>query len=174
MKKGIGFVLLFFFPVFCGCDSSADVAKAKEFYSHEDIERGGVVVAVDSDGSNNDGVTVVNDGREIFNIQTESAGSKPLKAFPHKKHQVLMECGVCHHKLIDDGEPVPAKSTDPVEKCEACHNQYMENPDWDSIKEAFHGKCRTCHRKEGEKEGAKVKGVCNECHLPKAKKMEGC
>lgn len=174
MKKmfEVGLMLLFFLflsvLIFRGWDSAPDIAKAKDFYSHKDLE-----TSVSSDLSSPDAmrVMVVDTGREVFTIQTSGGeGKKPLKPFSHKKHQDIMECGECHHKIIDDGEPVPIKSTDPVERCEACHNEHMENPTWDDTKEFFHGKCRVCHQKGG----GKVKGTCNECHIPKPKKMEGC
>lgn len=39
MKKmrGLG-IALFFFLIFCGCDSATDIEKTKNFYSHKDLQ----------------------------------------------------------------------------------------------------------------------------------------
>jgi len=90
--------------------------------------------------------------------------SKPA-FFPHAIHQGNFPCAVCHHGKGEDGKQIPFAEDMKVEKCESCHNTASGmNPEYDTFKEAAHGRCKECHQKlsaEGKKAGPTK---CNGCH----------
>ena len=67
-------------------------------------------------------------------------------AFPHKEHHKKASCAKCHHELKPGGKPV---------SCRDCHGP---DPKTLTAKEAFHGTCKGCHKKEG------MSVECDQCH----------
>ncbi len=64
--------------------------------------------------------------------------------FDHKAHQNRTDCTTCHH-------------TKSFEQCKSCHGIDPKAP---KIKNAFHQKCKSCHKKL--KQGPTK---CKECHI---------
>jgi flagellar basal body-associated protein FliL len=95
--------------------------------------------------------------------------------FTHKKHteDYKIACTECHH-VYKDGKNV-WKQGDPVQKCEACHNEPTITgemklpPDKQklNLKIAFHKNCVTCHqdlKKKDPAKYAKIPVTCAQCH----------
>jgi hypothetical protein len=102
----------------------------------------------------------------------------PVK-FDHKKHvqDYKIACTECHH-VFKDGKNV-WKEGDPVQKCDACHNEptitgEMKLPPEKqklNLKIAFHKNCQGCHmalKKKDPAKYAKIPVTCAQCH-PAAK-----
>jgi hypothetical protein len=100
----------------------------------------------------------------------------PTKApvhFTHKKHaeDYKIACAECHH-VYKDGKNV-WKDSDPVDKCEKCHNEptiegeKKLSPEQQklNLKLAFHNNCQTCHQKlKKDKPDTKAPVTCAGCH----------
>ena len=65
----------------------------------------------------------------------------------HAKHSGSIDCFKCHHT---------AKTKADIKSCFECHGADADAP---SVKDAFHGSCRDCHKAEG-----KGPTRCNDCH----------
>lgn len=77
--------------------------------------------------------------------------TKPPVTFDHKGHaDRIKNCQECHHKNEKGKE----------EKCSTCHKAKLEGKT-PEFKEAMHGKCRECHKKDASK---KAPTKCDECH----------
>ena len=74
--------------------------------------------------------------------------------FPHKAHAETLKiaCATCHHGLKEGETP---------QKCGACHGVDAKAA---IAKDAFHGKCQTCHKDENAKNAKKAPVKCGECH----------
>ena len=78
--------------------------------------------------------------------------------FKHKDHQKRVgegRCNTCHHKNKADGSDAA--------KCASCHTKkevMKEGKKVVKIKDAFHKKCKACHK--AEKKGPTK---CKECHV---------
>ena len=97
-------------------------------------------------------------------------GKKPAR-FDHQKHLALgVTCGVCHHDA--DHKPLTEEAIlamDSAKKleCQSCHNQDFANEKLNSVKLAFHARCKECHKQGvGDKKGPTK---CTDCHLKKKK-----
>jgi len=107
------------------------------------------------------GVSFAHHGPADMTLKTEQA-KKPA-AFPHHKHQDMMECGECHHSKGPGGEKVPYEEGMEIKSCPTCHNEQMENKKLNSYMKAAHENCRGCH-KEAAKEGKNAPTKCSGCH----------
>jgi hypothetical protein len=88
-------------------------------------------------------------------IKLQNAKLPPV-TFSHTAHvdKQKIGCATCHHK--DSGKP---------KACATCHK--IETSDkTPSAKEAFHERCRTCHKEQADKGGktGRVPTKCNDCH----------
>jgi Ni/Fe-hydrogenase subunit HybB-like protein len=108
----------------------------------------------------------------------------PSDTFHHEKHQEILggkkSCKECH----DLSKP---KGGENAPKCIKCHDKDMpgmekfKDKTFSSMapgyKDAMHGSCLTCHRRQGEIKGcmkeANCTGNCKFCHEPKAPEAEG-
>lgn len=88
-------------------------------------------------------------------IKVENAKLPPV-SFSHSLHvdKQKVECAVCHHS-----DPKKPKA------CTTCHKLEVQGRT-PSAKEAFHGKCVTCHKGQAKKGGnsAQAPTRCNDCH----------
>ena len=94
-------------------------------------------------------------------------GEKKSARFSHPVHlELAAECGQCHHDR--DHQPLAEdtiaamESSEPL-RCAACHNKDFSTAGLQSIKDAFHKRCKECH-KEGV-DGKKGPTRCNGCHV---------
>lgn len=102
-------------------------------------------------------------------------GKKPA-VFSHEKHlSIGVTCTACHH----DSEHKPLTAEDiatladtSVLKCGSCHNASFANADLQKRKDVFHARCRECHKAGFN--GKTGPSKCNDCHIKKRKKLEGC
>jgi hypothetical protein len=87
---------------------------------------------------------------------------RPKSKFDHKKHVevIKLECKRCHHTM-KEGDTA-------VQGCNAqgCHVAAAEGKKLGltGMKNAFHGLCVECHKKEKEA-GKKSPTACNDCHV---------
>ncbi len=90
--------------------------------------------------------------KEPIAIKLEGAKMPPV-VFPHAVHveKQKIECVTCHHK--DAQNP---------KACTTCHGKEAKGSQ-PSARDAFHGKCQTCH-KEMMAKGMKPPTKCTECH----------
>jgi len=94
-------------------------------------------------------------------------GEKKSARFSHTVHVDLgLTCGQCHHDsehqpLTD--EDIAAISDSQQLQCVSCHNNDFANPELQSIKDAFHARCKECH-KQGI-DGKKGPTKCSDCHV---------
>jgi predicted CXXCH cytochrome family protein len=103
-------------------------------------------------------------GPKEMTLKTEAAKKPAL--FPHAKHQESKSCETCHHYTDADGKKAPCDDgSDPIQKCETCHNSAFGNEKLNSYKKVAHKLCKGCHTKNKEA-GAPTK--CAGCH-PKKK-----
>jgi hypothetical protein len=97
-------------------------------------------------------------------------GKKPAR-FDHNKHLALgVTCGQCHHDAEHNPlaeEAILAMDNSTKLQCASCHNAEFANEKLNSVKLAFHGNCKECH-KQGVGD---IKGPtkCTDCHLKKKK-----
>jgi len=98
------------------------------------------------------------------------AGKKPAR-FDHNKHLALgVTCGQCHHDGEHNAlteEAILAMDSPNKLQCANCHNPEFANEKLNSVKLAFHGNCKECH-KQGVGD---IKGPtkCTDCHIKKEK-----
>ena len=86
-------------------------------------------------------------------LKLENAKMAPV-TFSHGAHGKTISCSICHHKDKDPTKP---------EKCGTCHLVRDVKEKAPPAQDAFHDKCRTCH-KESAAKGAKAPTGCNDCH----------
>jgi hypothetical protein len=113
------------------------------------------------------GVLTAADAPDQIMIQ-EKAFKSPKKGpvkFSHKKHATdyKVKCNECHHDY-KDGKNV-WKDTDPVKKCDACHDPEEKKGNAEKLQLAFHKNCQGCHKELKGKEAPYKK--CNDCHQGK-------
>jgi len=94
-------------------------------------------------------------GPADISLQTED-GRKPAN-FPHRQHQEVYSCTVCHH--AKDGIMV-------IDKCADCHTMDIDNSEVNSFKKAAHKLCKDCHKKVND-EGKDAPIKCSGCHVKK-------
>jgi predicted CXXCH cytochrome family protein len=99
-------------------------------------------------------------------ITLNADGKKPA-IFPHKEHQDrLKDCAKCHHYVDEAGAQQPCDDgTDPIAKCDSCHNADFANEKLRTWKDIGHGLCKKCHTKM-KADGAPTK--CGACHPKKS------
>ena len=93
-----------------------------------------------------------------------SPDQKKPAHFPHKMHQDIMECSVCHHTMTADGKQGPYVAGE-EKPCESCHNKDFPNAKLNSFMKVGHERCKGCH-KEGYK-GKNGPTKCTGCHIKK-------
>jgi predicted CXXCH cytochrome family protein len=99
-------------------------------------------------------------GPAELTLQTEAAKKPAL--FPHAKHQEKNSCDTCHHYVDASGNKAPCDDgSDPIQKCESCHNSSFGNEELNSFKKIAHKLCKGCHTKNKDA-GAPTK--CAGCH----------
>jgi hypothetical protein len=77
--------------------------------------------------------------------------TKEPVVFDHKAHVgVAKDCKECHHKDEKGKE----------QGCQKCHKDKTEGKVVE-LKEAYHGTCKDCHKKDASK---KAPTMCNGCH----------
>jgi len=91
--------------------------------------------------------------------------------FQHQFHaeDYDIACKECHHDYDDDGKNV-WEDSDPVEKCESCHDPLVSEGNMKKLRIAFHNNCKGCHRqmkKEGITDDAPY-SKCYDCHKRKS------
>ena len=79
--------------------------------------------------------------------------------FAHKTHAETLKiaCKTCHHTM-KEGETAPAK-------CTTCHGMDAKAS---KAQDAFHGKCKVCHKEENEKNKKAAPVKCSGaggCHV---------
>ena len=88
-------------------------------------------------------------------------GKKPA-TFPHAAHQEKNSCDTCHHYVDEAGNQAPCDDgSDPIAKCDTCHNADFANEKLRTWKDIGHALCKACHTKMKDA-GAPTK--CNDCH----------
>ena len=91
---------------------------------------------------------------------------RPPVSFSHESHTKSLEtdgCGVCHHTPDDTtGRLVYVEGEET--SCKECH-ELQEEAGIPALREAYHGNCTTCHRKQ-IKSGSLKSGptTCGGCH----------
>ena len=94
-------------------------------------------------------------------------GEKKSARFSHPVHlELAVECGQCHHD--NSHQPLPESVIGAMEnseqlRCATCHNEDFSTAGLQSSKDAFHKRCKECH-KEGV-DGKKGPTKCNGCHV---------
>ncbi len=111
------------------------------------------------------------EGLQAPTVEIIIEGRKPAR-FDHRIHLALegVTCGSCHHDADRqplDEEAIGAMANTRQLACVSCHNQDFANEKLRRVKDAFHRRCKECH-KAGVGE---VKGPtkCKACHLKKKK-----
>ena len=91
---------------------------------------------------------------------------RPEVAFAHEQHEESLEddgCGACHHSPDDQTGKLAYIEGD-ERSCKECHD-LKKVADIPALREAFHGNCTNCHRKQ-IKSGNPKSGptTCGGCH----------
>ena len=102
------------------------------------------------------GVSVAGNAGPADMVLKTEAGKKPA-TFPHKTHQDLMKCDVCHHTEAD-GKQGPYVAGQEA-KCASCHTDKGE------YKKVAHKSCKGCHK--AGLNGKKGPTKCGGCHIKK-------
>jgi predicted CXXCH cytochrome family protein len=105
-------------------------------------------------------------GPAEITLNADSKSEKPKPAlFPHAKHQEKNSCDTCHHYVDEAGNQAPCDDgSDPIAKCDTCHNADFANEKLRTWKDIGHGLCKACHTKM-KADGAPTK--CGACHPKK-------
>ena len=94
-------------------------------------------------------------------------GKKKSARFSHPVHLNLgVSCGQCHHD--SEHQPLTDKDIAAMEnsqqlRCASCHNEDFDKQELQTPKEAFHARCKECH-KQGVN-GKKGPTKCTDCHV---------
>ncbi|MCF6291470.1 MAG: cytochrome c family protein [Desulfobacterales bacterium] len=111
------------------------------------------------------------EGLQAPTVEIIIEGRKPAR-FDHQTHLALegVTCGQCHHDAGHQPlseEVIGAMANARQLACVSCHNQDFANEKLRKVKDAFHRRCKGCH-KTGV---AEIKGPtkCKACHLKKKK-----
>jgi formate-dependent nitrite reductase cytochrome c552 subunit len=94
-------------------------------------------------------------------------GEKKSARFSHSVHlQLGVSCGQCHHD--SQHQPLTDKDIAALEnaeqlRCASCHNKDLSNPKLQSPKEAFHARCKECHKQGVAGKTGPTK--CSGCHV---------
>jgi hypothetical protein len=95
------------------------------------------------------------------------AGEKKSARFSHPVHLELgVACGQCHHD--SKHQPLTDKEIAALENgaklhCASCHNKDFSNPELQSPKDAFHARCKECHKQGVDGKTGPTK--CTDCHV---------
>ena len=110
-------------------------------------------------------------GPEQLVLKSSDSDKKPPAVFPHKTHQEAMECGECHHSMVD-GKQGPYTEGMKIQKCVECHNSEVlagkkkGKHKLDTYKGAAHGNCVDCHKTIAKEDSSKKKlKSCKTCHV---------
>ena len=105
-------------------------------------------------------------GPEIIKLQT--ARKRKPALFPHRKHQEMWDCEVCHHGKDSEGNQTPYTEGMRIQHCVTCHNPTsMKNKRLNNFMLAAHTRCKGCHKKIVEEEGGTAGPIakCSGCHI---------
>jgi len=95
------------------------------------------------------------------------AGEKKSARFSHPVHLSLgISCGQCHHNSEHQEltENDIAGIEDPMQlRCASCHNNEFANPKLQTAKDAFHARCKECHKAGVDGKVGPTK--CTDCHI---------
>lgn len=98
-------------------------------------------------------------------IKMQTARKKKPALFPHRKHQDMFDCEVCHHGMDAEGNQTPYTAGMAIQHCVTCHNPKMENKKLNNLMQASHARCKGCHKKMvADGEAAGPIGKCSGCH----------
>lgn len=112
------------------------------------------------------GVVKVETSRGPAEIKMQTARNKKPALFPHKKHQEMYGCEVCHHGKDAEGNQTAYTEGMEIQHCVTCHNPDMENSKLTSLMQIAHTKCKGCHKQVVEETGvAGPIGKCSGCHV---------
>ena len=94
-------------------------------------------------------------------------GEKKSARFSHPVHLNLgVACGQCHHNSehqpLTESEIAVMENTAQLQ-CASCHNEDFANPELQSIKAAFHARCKECHKQGVDGKTGPTK--CTDCHV---------
>jgi len=107
-------------------------------------------------------------GPEIIKLQT--ARKRKPALFPHRKHQDMWDCEICHHGKDSEGNQTPYTEGMRIQHCVTCHNPTsMKNKRLNNFMLAAHTRCKGCHKKIVEEEGKTAGPIakCSGCHITK-------
>jgi hypothetical protein len=144
------------------------VFQKRELSEKFSLESGGTVLLtadfVNEKIVRESGGTDINFGPAVIKLQT--ARKKKPAIFPHRFHQEMWGCEVCHHGRDAEGKQTPYIEGMPIQHCVTCHNTTnMKNKELNNFMRAAHARCKGCHKKlvaEGEVAGPI--GKCSGCH----------
>ena len=94
-------------------------------------------------------------------------GEKKSARFSHPVHLDLgVTCGQCHHDsshqpLTD--KDIAAMADSRQLRCANCHNRDFAEPKLQSVKNAFHDRCKECHKQGIDGKTGPTK--CTDCHV---------
>ena len=94
-------------------------------------------------------------------------GEKKSARFSHPVHLNLgVSCGQCHHD--SEHQPLTDKDIAAMEnsqqlRCASCHNKDFAKPELQTPKEAFHARCKECHKQGINGKTGPTK--CTDCHV---------
>ncbi len=104
-------------------------------------------------------------GRGPAVIKMKTSRAKKPAMFPHRRHQGMYDCDVCHHGMDAEGNKTPYVKGMEIQHCVTCHNPKMANKKLNNLMQASHVKCKGCHKKVVEETGtAGPIGKCSGCH----------
>lgn len=95
------------------------------------------------------------------------AGEKKSARFSHPVHLNLgVACGQCHHdskhQPLTDADIGAMQSSQQL-RCASCHNQDFSDPKLQTPKDAFHARCKECHKQGVDGRTGPTK--CTDCHV---------
>ena len=94
-------------------------------------------------------------------------GEKKSARFSHPVHLDLgVSCGQCHHdsshQPLTDKDITALENTQQL-RCANCHNKDFAEPNLQSAKNAFHARCKECHKQGVDGKTGPTK--CTDCHV---------
>jgi hypothetical protein len=94
-------------------------------------------------------------------------GEKKSARFSHPVHLGLgVTCGQCHHdsqhQPLTDSDIAAMENAQQL-SCATCHNKDFSDPKLQTIKDAFHARCKECHKQGVDGKTGPTK--CTDCHV---------
>jgi hypothetical protein len=100
-------------------------------------------------------------GIMILNSREFVQHEEPLVRFDHNLHENIIRCLVCHH----DFKVYSNRNNGKGSRCSTCHKREPNKEIPVSLRKAFHGNCKGCHKRYSKWGWSSGPVNCEDCHI---------